>query len=381
MNCINCGKEIKAEFNNCPYCGKPLQMVPDYSIYDEDDINVLLEGTKDISSVNVKNNIEEPSNTPKQTDTKQKKSKGIITIILFICIVIVVIGILAKCLIDMKHDSSYEYQMKQGAAAVHKNDYASAEQFYQKALSLRPEDVKVHLELAELYLEMDNRKEAMSLLKETVQLDPSSKEAYQMLIDIYEEADAIDAIVALRRNVTDQTILNLFTEYMVETPTISLPSGTYSEDIKITLYAKKGVEIYYTVDGSNPITNGILYDKKIEIKQDGMHTVKAVAKNSKGIFSEVVLATYVIEFKAPADPVVTPNGGEFHKETYVTITVPSGCNAYYTWDRSNPTAESELYTGPILVPEGYHLLSVIIINPETGKESGIYRGVFEYSLD
>ena len=48
MKCIYCGAEIKSELNNCPYCGTPIQMVPDYSIYDEDDINIILEGTVDL---------------------------------------------------------------------------------------------------------------------------------------------------------------------------------------------------------------------------------------------------------------------------------------------------------------------------------------------
>ena len=48
MYCIYCGTEIKSEYKNCPKCGKALQMVPDYSIYDEDDINLILESTNDV---------------------------------------------------------------------------------------------------------------------------------------------------------------------------------------------------------------------------------------------------------------------------------------------------------------------------------------------
>ena len=50
MKCIKCGAEVKSEFKICPYCGEPIQMVPDYSIYDEEDINVILEETKDVKS-------------------------------------------------------------------------------------------------------------------------------------------------------------------------------------------------------------------------------------------------------------------------------------------------------------------------------------------
>ena len=42
MKCINCGAEIKSEFKNCPYCGSAIQIVPDYSVYDEDNIDKTL---------------------------------------------------------------------------------------------------------------------------------------------------------------------------------------------------------------------------------------------------------------------------------------------------------------------------------------------------
>ena len=47
MKCINCGAEIKSEFKNCPYCGSAIQIVPDYSVYDEDNINIIVENAND----------------------------------------------------------------------------------------------------------------------------------------------------------------------------------------------------------------------------------------------------------------------------------------------------------------------------------------------
>jgi len=73
MKCIKCGGEIKPEFNICPYCGEPVQMVPDYSIYDEDDINVLLEETKDVTSKNNKAYIREQKSKEEQERKKAQK--------------------------------------------------------------------------------------------------------------------------------------------------------------------------------------------------------------------------------------------------------------------------------------------------------------------
>ena len=52
MKCINCGEEIKSDYKVSPFCGKTIQIVPDYSVYDEDDINIILESTKDVKKKN-----------------------------------------------------------------------------------------------------------------------------------------------------------------------------------------------------------------------------------------------------------------------------------------------------------------------------------------
>ena len=75
---------------------------------------------------------------------------------------------------------------------------------------------------------------------------------------------------------------------------------------------------------------------------------------------------------------VNPNGGNFTSTTYIYITVPTGCTAYYTWDRTDPTITSNVYTSPLLVPDGYNILSVILVDNNSGLQSEIYRGAFEY---
>lgn len=384
MYCINCGAEIKEEYNNCPYCGKPLQMVPDYSIYDEDDINVILESTKDIESKNNKAYIQEQQEKAEkekqiQIETeKKKKTKTIITLTIVLCVILFGVGIGAKLIIDNKNNNSYDYQMKLADEAMFKEKYDVAEDYYLHAMTLSPEDTKVRLKLADLYVAKENTTEAIKLLNEVLSIDAENYDAYKKLFNIYKADENIDAIIQLKSGVTNEKILKLFADYIVEVPTASLPSGSYTEAIRLTLTANKGLQIFYTLDGKNPKTYGTLYTDPIEISDAGMHTVKFVALNSFGVYSNVVTETFVLEYLAPTDPEVTPNGGTFDTPTYVYITVPEGCSAYYTWDRSEPTAASSEYVSPLLIPEGYNILSVIIIDDTTGLASGIYRGVFEY---
>lgn len=385
MKCINCGAEIKSEFKVCPYCGSTIQIVPDYSVYDEDDINIILESTNEVNKkpelTKEQKEAREKGKQKALEEAKQKKMKLTIAIVAIACVALVVIGIIAKVLINNNNSKSFEYQMKQADSAMFKGNIDAAEDYYLKALALEPENVDVRIELADLYIDKEDTDEAIKYLKEVISKDAENYDAYKMLYEIYTDAGDTDAILALKSGVTDNKILSIFTDYSVDSALLSLSGGTYNDDIKLTISAKKDVEIYYTLDGSDPKTEGTKYKSSIEITGSGMHTVKVVTKNNLGVYGDVVTETYVIEYKAPEDPVVTPNGGTFDTKTYVYISVPSGCSAYYTWDRTDPTVDSTKYVSPILIPEGKNMLSVIIVDDKTGLTSGIYRGMFEYTVE
>lgn len=393
MKCIKCGKEIKAEFNNCPYCGQNLQMVPDYSIYDEEDINVIIEESNEVQSRNNRANIEKEARKKEARDRerarksaeakKKQQMKLTILIVAAICTALLAIAIVAKIMIDNNNNNSYDYQMKQADSAMFRGEIDKAEEYYLKALQLSRDDVDVRLELADLYLQKEDTESAIKYLKEVLTYESQNFTAYKLLFDLYTEAGDTAAIMELKNAATDSKVLNLFSDYAVDAPALSMAGGTYSEELSITISAKKDVEVYYTLNGDNPVDAGQIYKGTIKLEEAGMHTVKAVAKNELGVYSAVVTETYVIEFQAPADPVVTPDGGEFTAETYVYISVPSGCSAYYVWSNTNevPTEESTLYVSPIKIPEGRNILSVIIIDDKTGLSSGIYRNVFEYTVE
>lgn len=385
MKCINCGAEIKLEYKVCPYCGANIQIVPDYNVYDEDDINIIVENARPIERKPEVSNEQREARVLAQKKAeeaaKKRKMKITIAIVAICCMLLIIVGIVAKVSIDKSNSNSFEYQMKQADSAMFKGNIDEAEEYYLKALALNNENVEVRLELADLYMKKDDVEEAEKYLKEVIEKDSVNYDAYRMLFDIYSDADDTDAILALKEGVTDSKILSIFSNYSVDEAVLSTPGGQYSDDVKLSISAKKGIEIYYTLDGSDPRENGAKYKSMIEIKGAGMHTIKVVTKNELGVYGDIVTETYVIQYDAPADPVVTPNGGTFDAKTYVYISVPSGCSAYYTWDRTDPTEESDKYLAPILIPEGKSMLSVIIIDDETGLSSGVYRGMFEYTTD
>ena len=171
MYCIYCGTEIKTDSKYCPTCGKSLQMVPDYSIYDEDDINLILESTKDIETYN---NTSEDIIVSNNKNVKQKQkmnSKSIVTLIVILCVILLGVGLSVKFFVDNKNNNSYEYQMKLGDEALFKEKYEVAEGYYKHALTLSPNDLKARLKLADVYVFLDNQQEAISLLNEVISID------------------------------------------------------------------------------------------------------------------------------------------------------------------------------------------------------------------
>ena len=120
-----------------------------------------------------------------------------------------------------------------------------------------------------------------------------------------------------------------------------------------------GAKIWYTIDGSDPLEYGILYENEIPFPASGGFTVKAVSKLSgEDDFSPVATATFTDADRIPTPgiPTITPETGT----NIVKMTpadVPDGVNETYvvrytfTTNGTDPAepdlANSTLYTEPI----------------------------------
>ena len=406
MKCLNCQNEINEDSVYCSYCGKPTSIVPEYTFYDDDNINVILEGTE---TVRAKISEEEALKEEQRKIAEQKrlaaaqkkealkkarmleqkkkeKMRLTISVIAVVCVFLIVLGVFAKTAIDNNNAKSFSYQIKMAESAIKKSDYETAISYYKKAIQLESGNVSARLDLAGVYLEQNEDEKAIQLLHETIKIDKSAYDAYKILLAYYEKEKDVDSILDMLSDVTDSRVKGLFKNYIVENPKIHLEGGEYNKSVRITLSAKMGTTIYYTTDGQDPIKKGNAYTDAIVLDKKGTYTLKVVAKNERGVFSEVVSEKYDIQVDAPADPVVslTKTGeiiqsGNFTEETSISIFVPTGCEAYFTWDNTDPTKEEgTLYTEPVVVPEGHNILSIIIFDTENDLESAIFRGIFDY---
>ena len=373
MKCAKCGAELKKGCLYCSVCGHEAQIVSDYNVLEDDYLRSLL---KDGESVKTPQEKE-----PEPKKTKKKKNSHLLLIIC--CCLIVTgaaVGVAVKLYIDNKNANSYDYQIEMAEKELVDHNYENALQYYKTALALQPDDIKVREAMAEIYTSRKEYDSALVLYMDILQLDKNNKEAYQNLIAIYDEKGDYDSILSLKENVTDEDILALFDDYEVDDPIISPLGGQYDDYVTVVIYSIAENDIYYTLDGTVPDKeNGIPYPQGgISLNRTGNFEINAVCCNEKGIYSDIVSEEYQIQFKKPRLPSVSPDGGLFSEETTITITQQKDCTIYYTWDSTDPTRESAVYTEPLVVPEGDYVLSVMAVNNKTGLASDIYRVNFGY---
>lgn len=378
MKCANCGEELGGEGLYCGKCGKPVQMVPDYNEFDDYLDNLVGDESDSEKKDNISKKTKKSSSTQKKESKKKQQVKIIIASAMVCIVALIVFGITVAFNLKNTHESSFDYQLEQAEKKYNSGEVDDAILYYEKAISLKPDNIDVKYELAQIYIEQNETDAAMILLQEIINIDSRNNDAYRELISIYEKKKDYESIVSLRENISDKELLKLFEDYFTKEPEFSETTGVYSHTIELELKASKGTKIYYSTGKGDPIKDGKLYTRAIELDEERIYTISAVAVDDKGIYSEVVTNKYEIKFEEPQMPSIDPDGGVFGAETDITITIPDNCRVYYTWDSTNPTELSQEYTAPIPVPVGNNVLSVIAIDKTTGKSSGIYRSRFEF---
>ena len=129
-------------------------------------------------------------------------------------------------------------------------------------------------------------------------------------------------------------------------PTFTPEAGTYTASVTVTLACETdGATIYYTLNDTDTETE---YTAPLTFTETT--TVHAFAEK-EGMRSAVVTAIYTItDMETVATPVITPDGGTFVDTQEVTITCETAdASIYYTLNGEEPTAESNLYSTPIVL--------------------------------
>jgi len=134
-------------------------------------------------------------------------------------------------------------------------------------------------------------------------------------------------------------------------PTFDPLAGTYTTPIDVTLETVlTGGTIYYTLDGSDPDENSLVYTGPIHIPLDTYYLIKAKAYKAGEVSTQITSAAYTVTGQL-ADLSFTPNAGIYTAAQSVTIhSTDPGVTIYWTDNGDEPTTSSTVYSGPITVP-------------------------------
>ena len=154
-----------------------------------------------------------------------------------------------------------------------------------------------------------------------------------------------------RRNVsygvgfTEYSSINLDENGYAEAPTIKVAVSEDGNAMVATLSHKvSGAKIYYTVDGSTPTKNSMLYTGPIEVTT--ATTIKAIADCGSSYTGSYTL-TYEIDCEKAETPFAALVSGDFQdnyvsKGTVITVLNENNDTIYYTTDGSDPTVKSSV---------------------------------------
>ena len=166
--------------------------------------------------------------------------------------------------------------------------------------------------------------------------------------------DTVVKAIAYNKDGASDVTEARFTKYipvLPKAPVIAPDGGEFKGEQNVLIRCEdQDAEIYYTLDGTEPTNESMLYEGVFVIKEDTV--VKAIAYNKDGA-SEVTEARFKKYIPAlPAAPVIAPKGGEFRGEQSVSLScADENVKIYYTLDGSIPTDRSTLYEGAFTITE------------------------------
>lgn len=361
MKCANCGAELKLGCVYCSVCGHEAQIVPDYNILEDDYLNHLMNAEE--KAAHQKEQQRRQMEQKRKQQKKEAERKKKILLISGLCAALAVAILVTVILVvNHNHRNSFDYQYEKGLSYAAQKDYDKALDYFSEAARLDPNHTGVLLELAKIY---EIREDAASLeatLLQIIALDDTEPEAYRMLVALYDKQQNYDDIMELYGQLKSDSLREIFADYMVAPPEFSVEGGEYNDDVTVELSAPEGCTIYYTLDGTSPVERGKRYREPIELNNAKDYTLSAVCRDARGIFGQVASAEYKIVYEAPDSATVTPAAGTYTEAMPVTIQVPEGCRVYYTWDGSVPSQNSDVYSAPLEMPEGNHVLSILVVD-------------------
>ncbi len=366
MKCSFCGLTIQEGEIFCPRCGQEIQWVPDYEPFGN-----IIDREEQLKKEQARRALAKKK--AEEALKRKKKRQTIITISVLLAIAVTILAITFSLKVrdNNQKNNNFDYQFHMAETEFSNGNYDKSYEYVKRALELDNKNISARLLNAQIQVKLEDEYAAIRILSAVIEDEPDNVAAYGLLLKIYSGNGKAKEIKELLDKSTSEVVLEKYASYICSTPIFSLSAGKYNAKKQVQLYGKTDVTaIYYTLDGSTPTTESILYTGGISL-EEGTTTIKAIGINKKGIVSDVVSNQYSISLLPPSAPQISPSSGKFttDMDTKIYIIVPNGCTAYYAFDKK-PTIADEVYNPdkPVRMQMGTHTFYAILVD-ENGKVS------------
>ena len=180
--------------------------------------------------------------------------------------------------------------------------------------------------------------------------------------------------IAAKSGMTTSGVASATYTIKCKAPTFSVPASTYNVAQSVELASDYGT-VYYTVDGSDPATDGVEYSEAISVTAST--TIRAVAKMANCENSDEASAEYVLKCATPSFSVA--EGVQIGAQN-VTLSSTIGASIYYTTNNATPTTSSTLYESAIPVSSAMTIKAIAVKDGWSNSDIATAAYTIKYTL-
>ncbi len=355
--------------------------IDDFEDIDEEDIEPVLPPT-------TRKEIVKKSSSTSNTRKTKNSNKKIFAIVGSIVAVIAIVAVTFVFILggddsDSNAKNFGDYYASAEAAYNTGNMDKSLEDAYEALRLIKgdADEIKVRKLIHNIY-NQQNFTGAIYLqnVEALIKLGDTSEDYYGVIVEKYISEKNTELLMKIMENVGVDKAKEYLGDSFIDVPIANQESGEYINVVALKLTAAKGCKIYYCIndDISKVATE---YGEEIIINEVGEHVVSAYAVSEQGVPSFITKYSYkVIEGEA-AGPVVTPASGIYTEPTKITIQIPEGGKAYYTYTQEGekPTQASTEYKEPIDMRMDAEIFMAIVVD-KYGNVSDVTKVQYKFKL-
>ncbi len=286
MKCEKCGAEISDGNLYCEKCGEEITIVPLFEPELETQIDENLHKISD----------EVIEQTGDAVILKHPKKHHYLRFV----IILVLVSLLIACVALFYLYNSPLYQINRANSYQMEGNYKEALSCYERTLKKQPENTaEIYMYMIDCYekLGYDGQYEdyLIKVIESPMKSETQEYIAYAKLIQFYREGNSFQTINTLLKSCKSDKIKEQFQYYLVSTPVFHHEEGIYYEIIPLKISSPEEYTIYYTLDGSEPTRDSLIYTEPIFL-DDGIYEFRAICMNEYGVYSDVITKRYEIIF-------------------------------------------------------------------------------------